>query len=307
MSIVVTTVKRPASLSRCLDALEALDPPVDEVIVVHHGDDAPTLQAINSRSGITSVVSGTGGMLGAMNAGADVSSCELIGFIDDDTEPHPDWWGKLASHFASPTTGAAGGRDIVAGEAEAKPSPAVVGRISRWGHMTGNHHLGAGRARRVDVLKGANHIYRREALALPVGMRGTDTQANTEAASCLWAINRGWDVIYDPSACVDHEAARRYGKEQRTRPTPSVISDSAYNHVASVVSQRPRSQLRVAIYGLLVGNASTVGVSRWLLAVLSRDTVIAARLLPSLAGQIAAHRSLWGSRRATAITMREFR
>ena len=47
----------------------------------------------------------------------------------------------------------------------AEGSRAVVGKLAWFGRLTGNHHLGVGGGREVDVLKGVNMSFRREAIA----------------------------------------------------------------------------------------------------------------------------------------------
>ncbi|MFP3693651.1 glycosyltransferase family 2 protein, partial [Burkholderia sp. SIMBA_048] len=66
---------------------------------------------------------------------------------------------------ADPRLGGLGGRDWMhlKGSAVYGERP-IVGKIARSGKVIGNHHLGAGEAREVDVLKGAHMSYRRDAI-----------------------------------------------------------------------------------------------------------------------------------------------
>jgi hypothetical protein len=54
------------------------------------------------------------------------------------------------------------------------------------------------------VVQAANMALRREALALPDGLRGSGAQAHFEVAMCLWARKRDWRIVYDPAIVVDH-------------------------------------------------------------------------------------------------------
>jgi len=246
------------------------------------------------------------GVLAAMAAGAGVARHDLIGFLDDDVRPRPDWWRRIAAHFEDPIVGGAGGRDHQANATERqwrRSATTDVGRVTRWGRLVGNHHLGEGEPRCVDVLKGANMVFRRASLALPVGLRGAGAEAHFEVATSLWARARGWTLIYDPAAVADHEPAERFDADQRGAPEHSATSDSAHNLVLGVVSQRPDLRVRRAIYGIAIGDRETIGVARAVAAVAARDRAIARRLAPSVAGQLAGLRA---ARREDALVMRQF-
>src|SRR5262249_9443786 len=199
-SIVVPSYRRPGSLERCLDAIRAQQAALDEVIVVHRADDDQTIALLGARGDVRAVAVRARGVLAAMAAGAGVARHDLIGFLDDDVRPRPDWWRRIAAHFEDPIVGGAGGRDHQA-NATQRPSrrsaTTDVGGVTRWGRLVGNHHLGEGEPRCVDVLKGANMVFRRASLALPVGLRGAGAEAHFEVATSLWARARGWTLIYD--------------------------------------------------------------------------------------------------------------
>jgi glycosyltransferase involved in cell wall biosynthesis len=203
-------------------------------------------------------------------------------------------------HFRDPGVGGVGGRDIVQDEKHSKlPLTTDVGRIGRWGKMRGNHHLGTGPARDVMVLKGANMAFRREAIALPEGLRGSGAQVHFEVAMCLWARARNWRLVYDPSALVDHYIGPRFGADRRDRPEPGAVRDAAYNYVAALLGEHPELFWSRAAYGLLVGDRGAPGLARALAAVLQMDLDVARRLVPSLSGQ---GEALWRAARGGPIT-----
>jgi len=55
---------------------------------------------------------------------------------------------------------------------------------------------------------------------------------------------------------------------------------------------RPHLRGRRLAYGLLAGDKGAPGLLRTALAVLARDTETAARLIPSISGQVAGYRAL---------------
>lgn len=287
VSVVVPTYKRPDELTRCLDGLGRQDQPPLEIIVVHRDDDASTLETLARRGSLLRTVGvTTPGVVAAMAAGATASSGEIIAFLDDDTVPPPPWLASLERPFADPRVGAVGGRDVIAGQE--RPLAERVGQITRWGKLIGNHHQGRGPAREVDVLKGANMAFRRQALALPIGLRGMGAQAHYEVASCLRAQRYGWILIYDPSSWVSHEPGQRFDADRRGRPEPRAVSDAAYNYVLCLLSQRPSLFARRAIFGVLIGDRGIPGLLRAAAARLRGEPDVAWRLLPALKGQLAA-------------------
>ena len=168
----------------------------------------------------------------------------------------------------------------------------MSGRITALGKLVGNHHLGSGSARDVDVLKGANMVFRRSALALPGGLRGEGAQVHFEVACSLWAAGRGWRLVYDPALMVDHLPAPRFDDDARAAPSARAIENAAFNLVLCLGVLRPDLRRRRLAYGLLAGDKGAPGLLRAARAVAQRDRVVAAHLLPSLRGQLAAYRVL---------------
>jgi cellulose synthase/poly-beta-1,6-N-acetylglucosamine synthase-like glycosyltransferase len=231
------------------------------------------------------------GVLAAMAAGVRASDSEAVAFLDDDTCPSPDWLCRVLQHLDQPGVGGVCGRDLVADDLGVTRT-SDVGRVTHWGKLIGNHHLGSGAARDVEVLKGANMAFRREALALPATLRGSGAQVHWEVATCLWARARGWRLIFDPSITVPHDAALRFGVDRRGRPDASAVEDAAENLVLTLVSCRPELLLRRAAYGFLVGDHDIPGLVRAGVALVRRDSEPLRRLLPSLRGQARALRAL---------------
>jgi glycosyltransferase involved in cell wall biosynthesis len=291
ISVVVPTYRRPEHLRRCLEGLRGQRVPPTEIVVVHRADDHESAAAARM-DGVTVVCVDDAGVLAAMGAGAEAASGDVVAYVDDDAVPRVDWIERLQAWFRDPAVGAVGGRDRLHQPPAEEPTP-DVGRITPWGKVIGNHHLGTGEPRYVDVLKGCNMAFRREALALPVGLRGTGAQVHYEVAVCLWARRQGWRLVYDPETVVDHYAAPRLDEYGRA-PLPSAAAerDAAYNLVAALLGAEPGLRGRRALYGLLVGDAGTPGFVRALAAVLRGERRVVHAFLPSLRGQAAALRDV---------------
>jgi cellulose synthase/poly-beta-1,6-N-acetylglucosamine synthase-like glycosyltransferase len=101
-----------------------------------------------------------------MNAGLDAACGDIIAFTDDDAAPHTDWLERIEAHFLSDTNiGGVGGRDwVYHGTQLEEGEREVVGQVQWFGRVIGEHHLGVGEAREVDVLKGVNMSFRRSAI-----------------------------------------------------------------------------------------------------------------------------------------------
>ena len=293
ISVIVPTYRRPDQLARCLAGLRAQSVAPSEIVVVRRRDDEQSEEALRAAgAGITVVCVERPGVVAAMRAGAEATSGDVVAFVDDDVVPRDDWTERVLAHFRDPDVGAVGGRDVLHPPHPGEPTT-DVGRITRWGKLIGNHHLGVGGARDVDVLKGCNVAFRCEALALPRGFRGSGAEVHHEIAACLWARNQGWRVVYDSDLVVDHYPAHRFdGYGRAPLPSNEAVRDAAYNLVAALLGVEPGLRVRRALYGLLVGDAGSPGIVRALAAVLRRERRVARAFLPSMRGQAAALRDV---------------
>ena len=293
LTVVVPTLRRPDWLLRCLDGLSRQDRAVDEIVVVCRGDDEETLAALTTWRGRVVVATvREPGVLAALAAGVARATGDVIAFTDDDAVPRPDWAERLLAHYARPDVGGVGGRDVVRGEEGPLVPSSFVGRVTRWGRLVGYHHLGSGPAVDVDVLKGVNMSFRREAVLLPRHLRGSGAQVHNELALSLAARQRGWRLVYDPAVLVDHYTAPRFDDDQRGRPSDGAIADEAFNLVWAMLTFRPELARRRALYGLLRGDAATPGLVRGAMALVRGEHDVRRRTRPSLQGQWAALRAL---------------
>lgn len=287
IAVIVPTNRRPNELRRCLGALTAQSRAADEILVAHSASDADTLAALGECNApqVRSVAVDGDGFLEKIRAAASATGAELLAFVDDDVVPPADWLEKLERRLDDDAA-AVGGRDIINGPlAEQPPLTHDVGRITPWGRVVGNHHLGTGSARDVALLKGCNMIFRREAFAIPEGLQGESTQeVHTEVAFCLWANGEGWRLVYDPEIVVDHYPALRAGAG---RPGASfeALRGAAYNLVACLLAGQPSYFWRRALFRLLVGDAAHPGIGRAAVALVRRERDVLHSVAPSLLGQ----------------------
>jgi GT2 family glycosyltransferase len=288
VTVVVPTYRRPELLVRCLAGLSRQScPPAATIVVCRVGDEstAVCLMSLPSAPKIVSVE--RPGQLAAMAAGLAATSTPFVAFTDDDAVPRPDWLERLLVPFADNGVGGVGGRDAIGGnDSECPPSKQRVGIVSRWGRLIGNHHIGVGAAREVDVLKGVNCMYRRDAVAIPMNLCGSGAQVYNEVAIGLRAKTLGWRLIYDPRIVVDHYPGPRFDADARSGPATSAVFDAAYNLTLSIGSFDRNRAVRRAMFGVLVGDRALPGIARTILGVVAETDrrIFLARVGPALRG-----------------------
>lgn len=282
ISVLVPTYRRPADLKRCLAALRAQTLPPDEVLVVARPEDEATQRRLaveangHNRFALRVVETGAGGQVAALNRGLEAASGDIVAITDDDAAPRVDWVARIAAAFEGDAKlGALGGRDWVHEKGRVlDASREVVGRIARSGKIIGNHHLGVGPAREVEMLKGANMTYRRAAvgaLRFDTRLRGTGAQVHNDMAFSMSVKRAGWRVVYDPLVAVDHFPAERFDDNGRDAQTLGALTDAAYNfHLILRGHLAPLDRALAWWWYGLVGTRVYPGLLHTALAVLGR-------------------------------------
>ncbi|HEY9879570.1 MAG TPA: glycosyltransferase [Leptolyngbyaceae cyanobacterium] len=273
-TVVVPTFKRPHDLIRCLEALKQQLSPPHEVIVVVREDDTETWLALDQFNAeplpLKTQTVTIPGVVAAMNLGLEAATGDAISFTDDDAAPHQDWLQRIEAHFTGdPTIGGVGGRDIIQNP---KPwflgSSEVVGRLQWYGRMIGNHHKGVGAAREVDILKGVNMSFRRDAignLRFDNRMLGTGAQVHFEVAFCLALKRQGWKLIYDPTVLVDHHLAQRFDEDQRYQFNDVAYFNLVHNETLALVEHfSPVQQVVFFLWAIFIGTREAYGLVQML-------------------------------------------
>ncbi|MGL4514103.1 MAG: glycosyltransferase family 2 protein [Lacipirellulaceae bacterium] len=215
VSVVLPTYRRPDMLRLCLAALLKQTLPPIEVCVGRRANDAESAVVLAEfqvlSPGIIKDVSigSEDNFLASLNASLAATTGELVALTDDDAEAPIDWLQKLASAFSDRAIAGVGGRDDQPHEAW---NELVVGERKWWGKVIGNHHLGHGPPRDVDVLKGVNCCFRGDVLrsiGFERALRGRGNVTHTEMHLCFRLRQDGYRLIYDPSIRVAHHVAPR--------------------------------------------------------------------------------------------------
>ncbi|MGH2864630.1 MAG: glycosyltransferase family 2 protein [Solirubrobacteraceae bacterium] len=298
VSVVIPSYGRPESLARCLDGIECQRTQPHETLVAVRAGDESSAEVVRERGGTVRLVTvERPGVVAAMNAGIDACSGEVVALTDDDAVPRDDWLQRLVAVYESdPRVGAVGGRDWLHIHGRLYDgSASTVGKISWFGRVTGNHHLGVGPARDVDVLKGVNLSLRGDLLRsvrIDERLRGVGTEHHWELGLCLTVRRLGFRVVYDPSIAVDHRPQPRI---EDSRQFSSIeLRDATYNETLALLEHLPRARrLTYLAWAAAVGRRSTPGLAQ------------ALRSLPS--GAAASLSQLYGAQRGLAMGLRAYR
>jgi GT2 family glycosyltransferase len=294
ISVVVPSYRRPESLAVCLRALARQDEAPREVIVVTRDEDTPTRSLIanlvadelNLKEEVVSVP----GQVVALAAGLGAASGDAVAFTDDDAAPRPDWIARLSSWFEGDDVVGVGGRDVIPAHEPPRQS-LTVGKVRWTGKVIGNHHLGTGPARDVDVLKGANMAFRREYLlrhGFDARLRGEGAQVHNDLKACLALRREGGRLIYDPAVKVDHRPASRPSGDLRSDPEMRHRIDAVHNETLALLEYLPPHRRPVFIaWGVLIGRGSAPGAvhTAWSALRRRRGGSLKRTLLPTLRGR----------------------
>lgn len=132
ISVVIPHLNDPAALARCLAALAAGTRQPDEITVVDNGSAQLPEAVCAAHSGVRLMLEPTPGPGPARNAGAAVSSGDVLAFTDADCLPEPGWLAAVEQAFADPHLGILGGDVRVA-----VANPARLGMIEAYESIFG--------------------------------------------------------------------------------------------------------------------------------------------------------------------------
>lgn len=294
-TVLIPTYRRPQDLSRCLKALQAQIKPVDQAIAVVRDIDTATWQFLSEfdphNLPLQIVTVTQPGVVAALNAGLAAVEGDIVSITDDDAAPHPDWLEKINAHFAADTCiGGVGGRDwIYQGDKMESGSCSEVGRLQWFGRVIGNHHLGVGEPRKVEILKGVNMSFRTQAignLRFDQRMRGTGAQVNFEMAFTFTLQRAGWQMIYDPSVAVDHFPAQRFDEDQRENFNEIALINLVHNETLVLLEHLPPLRRIVFLFwAVLVGTRDSLGLVQWLRLFPSQGRLVSKKMQASLRGR----------------------
>ena len=253
VSLLVPSFRRHLDLERCLYAIAKQTRATEQAVIVARAGDTETFKVLeewHAKLPLEIVEVTEPGQVYALNAGLARCQGDVVAITDDDTAPRPDWLARIEAHFeADEQLGGLGGRDWVHQNSGVEMGQRkLVGKILWFGRVIGNHHLGAGPAREVDILKGANCAFRMSAIG-PIGfdtrLRGVGAEVHNDMSASIAVKRAGWRVLYDPEVAVDHYPAKRADVDRDQKPDGNAVFDNSFN-AALALSALPTRRQRLA-------------------------------------------------------------
>src|SRR5262249_49686722 len=110
-SVVVCSYNGANTIEETLTALEQLNYPDHEVIVVDDGSTDATASIARKHS-VQLIQIENKGLSNARNVGMRAATGDIIAYIDDDAYPDPDWLRFLAASFLTSKNAAIGGPNL---------------------------------------------------------------------------------------------------------------------------------------------------------------------------------------------------
>lgn len=198
--MVVPTHRRPASLTRLLDALEhqTLDPERFEVIVVDDASGDGTHRILTEREGAGGLplrsmsLPENVGAAAARNRGWRSSVADVVAFTDDDCTPDPTWLERALDAMGDERIG------VLQGRTEA----GTVGPAGRW---VVRREVGSPS----PWFEACNIFYRRQALEEAGGFDEEIGWFGEDTALGWRVVDAGWERSFADDVVVVHDLEDR--------------------------------------------------------------------------------------------------
>ncbi len=301
-TVLIPSYNRPEKLCRCLDSLLAGTRTPEQIIVVLRDCDVASHRAVGEwvaedyRRGAVLQVAAVDepGPMAAANVGLKLATGDVVCFTDDDCVVTRCWLERLLAHYAERQVIGVGGRDIVhhGDRVCAHPQP-VVGRLTWYGRIIGNHHQpDFDEPREVHHLKGANMSFRRHALQTYDLILRSGVYHEIDAALGAMKLCSG-RIIYDPQAAVHHYPAPRHYGHARDSESVEAVTDIAHDCACVMLKHlTPMRRAGFWLFAVAIGQHRRYGLLR-MIAMLPTERMRAVRRWrAAMRGLFAARRTL---------------
>jgi glycogen(starch) synthase len=211
-SVVVSTLDRAAYLARLLDALETVDGPPFEVVVVNGPSSDDTEAVLARRRGrLKALHCPVANLSRSRNVGIAAAAGDIVVLIDDDALPAAPGWlaGLCAPLVADARVGGVGG-PVLEPDGRAYEFEGRV--VSEYGELVPPFEA-ARRGVAVDGVgwvpgvQGANCAFRRDAVVAVGGFDERFVYVFDESDLCMRIVRAGWTIAYAPRSAVVHDSA----------------------------------------------------------------------------------------------------
>ena len=203
VTVVICTRNRPSLLGHCLEAVAALTPSPDEILVVDNSRGDPGTEQAARKFQARYVVEPVRGLSRARNRGMAESISDIVAYLDDDATPDTHWLEYLIAPFSDPTVAAVTGETItpdIKDRTLISEAPRTVSKDdSQWFEMATFGGLGVGNnmALRKAACPG-NRIF-----DVRLG-RGAPLNIAEESHAFASLLLKGYRAVHVPNAIVVH-------------------------------------------------------------------------------------------------------
>jgi GT2 family glycosyltransferase len=250
ISVVVCTYNGSSTIRDTLDALEYLDYPDYEVIVVDDGSTDHTAK-IAAGYPVRLIRTENRGLSAARNTGMEAATGSIVAYTDDDAYPDEHWLKYLAWTFLTTSYVGVGGPNI--------PPPGDGKIAESVAHAPGGPIHVLISAHEAEHIPGCNCAFRREALQAVGGFDPIFRSAGDDVDLCWRLMERGWKIGFQPAAMVWHHrrnSLRTYWKQQK-----------GYGKAEALLERKWPSKYNAAGHvtwsGRLYGKGVTQALGRW--------------------------------------------
>jgi len=209
ISVVVCSYNGARTIAETLTALEELEYPNYEIIVIDDGSTDQTSD-IASKHNVRLIRTKNSGLSVARNQGLYAATGEIIAYIDDDAYPDPYWLSYLAAAFRRREHAGIGGPNIPVPD-DGALADCVANAPGGPIHVLLSDDV-------AEHIPGCNMAYRREKLLAIGGFDPRFRVAGDDVDICWRLQDRGWTLGFTPTAVVWHHrrsSIKTYLKQQR--------------------------------------------------------------------------------------------
>jgi glycosyltransferase involved in cell wall biosynthesis len=203
VTIVICSRNRPALLRKCLEAVAALKPAPDDVLVVDNSEGNEETESVARTFSARYIVEAIPGLSRARNRGMAECTTDIVAYLDDDATPDERWLDHILAPFSDPRVAAVTGETVLPGSASPcareEPIRTLSNQDPLWFETATFGGLGVGNnmALRKTACQNAS------AFDVRLG-RGAPIRIAEESHAFASLLAKGFRAVHVPDAIVVH-------------------------------------------------------------------------------------------------------
>jgi GT2 family glycosyltransferase len=201
VSVIVCAYNAAGTIDDCLAALQDLDYPRLEVLVVDDGSTDETAMRARQYSRVRLIHIPNGGLSIARNVGLREATGDIVAYVDADVRVDPFWLAHLVQPFVTSSAIAAGGPNVAPAD-DTWFSQCVARAPGAPSHVMFDD-------REAEHIPGCNFAARRDALVAIGGFDPIFLRAGDDVDVCWRLQDGGGRIAFAPAALVWHHHRAR--------------------------------------------------------------------------------------------------